>query len=225
MEFNKVLQMIRKEHKLSQEEVAEKLGVSRQAVAKWESGIAYPDLDNLICLSELFCVTIDYLVKKDRDCSNQNPKRDSIEQEELAKFLVEAKQNTYAGKAPEEEKSMRLGSHDYLYSKGNFLYIDSYVGGESFAGEEVVYYENNPIWAMNYTGRTLSDLFSGDFLREALLHVTEATPFRGPNIYRKDRYVYHNKVSGELSWFHGKEEIYCEDILVFECIYHGGKIR
>ena len=216
---------LRKKLGLSQEEVAEKIGVSRQAVAKWESGIAYPDLDNLISLSELFCVTIDYLLKKDRDCSNQNPRKGTIVQEELVKFLVEAKQNTYAAKASEEEKSMRLGSHDYLYSKGDFLYMDSYIGGESFAGEEVVYYGNNPIWAMNYTGRTLGDLFSGDFLKEALLHVTEATPFRGPNIYRKDRYVYHNKVSGDLSWFHGNEEIYCDDILVFECIYHGGKIR
>ncbi len=54
---------------------------------------------------------------------------------------------------------------------------------------------------------------------------TEETPFRGPSIYRNDRYVYHNNIIGELPWFHGKEEIYCEDILVFECFYHGGKIR
>lgn len=225
MELKDILQMIRKERKLSQEEVAEKIGVSRQAVAKWESGMASPDLDNLICLSETFSVTVDYLLKNDRDCSNLNPRKGSIARGELAKFLVEAKQNTYAAKASKEEKSMRPSSQDYLYRKGDFFYIDSYLGGESFAGEEVVYQRNIPVWVMNYSGRTLSDLFSGDFLKEVLLHTTEENPFRGPSIYRSDRYVYHNTVIGELPWFQGKEEIYCGNMLVFECFYHGGMIR
>lgn len=224
MDLKEILQRIRKERKLSQEEVAEKIGVSRQAVAKWESGIAYPDLDNLICLSEIFCVTTDYLLKKDRDCSIENPKKASVVPGELAKFLVEAKQNTYAAKALKEEKSIRPSSNDYWYRKDDLSYLDSYVGGECFTGEEVVYRQDIPTWAMNYSGRRLSDLFHGDFLKEALLRVTEDAPFRGPCIFCKDNYVYHNNVNGDISWFYGKEEIYYEDMLVYECFYHGGTV-
>ena len=54
---------LRKNAGLSQEEFAERLNVSRQAVSKWERGEAYPETDNLICISELFGVTIDNLLK------------------------------------------------------------------------------------------------------------------------------------------------------------------
>ena len=56
---------LRKEHGLSQEAFAEKLGVSRQSVSKWESGSAMPDIDKIVAISELFGVTTDYLLKKD----------------------------------------------------------------------------------------------------------------------------------------------------------------
>ncbi len=56
---------LRKEHGLSQEAFAEKLGVSRQSVSKWESGTAMPDIDKIVSISELFGVTTDYLLKED----------------------------------------------------------------------------------------------------------------------------------------------------------------
>ncbi len=58
---------LRKKCGLSQEQLAEKLGVSRQAVSKWESGTALPEIDKLILLSEYFNVSIDYLVKEQDD--------------------------------------------------------------------------------------------------------------------------------------------------------------
>lgn len=57
--------MLRKQNGYSQEEVAERLNVSRQAVSKWESGNTIPDLDKIIKLSELFNVSTDYLLKDD----------------------------------------------------------------------------------------------------------------------------------------------------------------
>lgn len=57
------LQHLRKLNGFSQEEVAEKIGVSRQAVAKWESGETVPDLTNSIALAELYHVMLDDLVK------------------------------------------------------------------------------------------------------------------------------------------------------------------
>lgn len=59
------LKNLRKKHKMSQEALAEKLGVSRQAVAKWENGDALPDIINCEKLSEIYKVSIDDLVKYD----------------------------------------------------------------------------------------------------------------------------------------------------------------
>lgn len=56
------LLFLRKNRKMSQEQVAEAVGVSRQAVAKWESGDTVPDINNCAALAELFEVTLDELV-------------------------------------------------------------------------------------------------------------------------------------------------------------------
>ncbi len=62
MEFNEKLQELRKSRGLTQEELAEKLFVSRTAVSKWESGRGYPNIDSLKEISRFFSVTIDELI-------------------------------------------------------------------------------------------------------------------------------------------------------------------
>ena len=62
MEFNEKLQELRKGKGLTQEELAEKLFVSRTAISKWESGRGYPSIDSLKELSRFFSVTIDELI-------------------------------------------------------------------------------------------------------------------------------------------------------------------
>lgn len=61
------LQQLRKKNNLSQEELAEKIGISRQAVSKWERAEASPDTDNLILLSRLYGVSLDELLKTDSE--------------------------------------------------------------------------------------------------------------------------------------------------------------
>ena len=62
---------LRKKHNLSQEDLADKLGVSRQAVTKYESGKCYPDVEKLIAISNLFNVSLDDLLKvKESNCIN-----------------------------------------------------------------------------------------------------------------------------------------------------------
>lgn len=63
MNFSEKLQTLRKARGMSQESLADALGVSRQAVSKWELGSSLPETDKLTALSDLFHVTIDYLVK------------------------------------------------------------------------------------------------------------------------------------------------------------------
>lgn len=57
------IQTLRKSRGISQEELADKIGVSRQAVSKWESEQSSPDLDKVLLLSDYFDVTTDYLLK------------------------------------------------------------------------------------------------------------------------------------------------------------------
>ena len=54
---------LRKQNSWSQEELAEKLGISRQSVSKWESGASIPDLDKIVRMSGIFGVSTDYLLK------------------------------------------------------------------------------------------------------------------------------------------------------------------
>ena len=63
MAISDKIQNLRKENGLSQEAFAEKLGVSRQSVSKWESGAAMPDIDKIVSISETFGVSTDYLLK------------------------------------------------------------------------------------------------------------------------------------------------------------------
>lgn len=55
----------REKQQLTQEELAQRLNVSRQAVSKWELGTAYPDIVRLIQISELFSISLDALIKGD----------------------------------------------------------------------------------------------------------------------------------------------------------------
>lgn len=62
MEYNN-LKLFRKRNGYTQEQVAERLGVSRQAVAKWERGESLPDIENVIALADMYEITVDSLVR------------------------------------------------------------------------------------------------------------------------------------------------------------------
>lgn len=86
---------LRKEHKLSQEALAEKLGLSRQSISKWERAEASPDTDNLIALAEVYGVTLDELL------GNNEPKAENTEpqptpqpkEKQLSAKQIKGKQN------------------------------------------------------------------------------------------------------------------------------------
>lgn len=72
------LMELRKEHGYSQEQLAEKLGISRQAVSKWERAESSPDTDNLICLAKLYNISLDELLQLN-DVESSNTKNDEKE--------------------------------------------------------------------------------------------------------------------------------------------------
>ena len=95
MTFGEKLQKLRKEAGLSQEELAWQLGVSRQAVSKWERDGGYPETEKIIRMSRIFHVTLDYLLNEE---TSQN--------EEAAKN-EEAKNEEAVQKEPLDEKTWR----------------------------------------------------------------------------------------------------------------------
>jgi transcriptional regulator with XRE-family HTH domain len=62
MDFNNKLYELRKQKGFSQEELANRLNVSRQTISKWEVGESTPDMENLVAISELFEISLDELV-------------------------------------------------------------------------------------------------------------------------------------------------------------------
>ncbi len=175
---------------------------------------------NLIQLSELFHITIDYLVKNN-ECSPQVNATADLQIQELTAFRMEAIKNTYAGYA-DCCTSSRPGSFDYQYEKDDYLYYDSWLGGAKFSGEEAVWKAGTAIYSMNYFGRLLKELGNTNFLKEALCHATPEYPCRGPEFYQSGEYTYKTKMIGDIQWFQGYEEIFCQNTKVYECYYHGG---
>lgn len=71
MNFNEKIKEIRKNRNLTQEQFADKIFVSRNAVAKWESNRGYPDIQNLITISDVFKISLDDLIKNDKELKSK----------------------------------------------------------------------------------------------------------------------------------------------------------
>ncbi|MDD6857922.1 MAG: helix-turn-helix transcriptional regulator [Lachnospiraceae bacterium] len=78
MSFAEKIYLIRTKNKLSQEEMASKFNVSRQTISKWESGMSYPEIDKLISISEMFDVSIDYLLKDNENRKDMSERIEKI---------------------------------------------------------------------------------------------------------------------------------------------------
>lgn len=129
MEFKEKLQLLRTNRKLSQEELADNLGISRQSITKWENGQSFPDIQNLIQLSEIFKVSIDRLVKENDTCVKNLLYEQNYPSQNIKIFLVKAKQNTYAT-GENEITASQTNSHDFCYEDGEYVYMDTYFGGQ-----------------------------------------------------------------------------------------------
>ena len=81
MELGKQIKMYRLENKLSQEELADRIYVSRQTISNWENDKNYPDINSLVLLSEVFKVSLDKLIKGDIEAM-----KDVIKKEEVDKM-------------------------------------------------------------------------------------------------------------------------------------------
>ncbi|MDE7267605.1 MAG: helix-turn-helix domain-containing protein [Lachnospiraceae bacterium] len=92
MKFSEKLLTLRKAKDFTQEQLAEKLDVSRQSVSKWESGQATPDLEKIVELSAIFDVTTDYLLKSS-EIDDLSVKTEMLEKQQQMMLVREQKQH------------------------------------------------------------------------------------------------------------------------------------
>jgi hypothetical protein len=149
--------------------------------------------------------------------------------EDLTDFVVQAKAATYIGEGP-RSLSYRLASCDLQYHSGPFSYLDSYFGGSDFIGQEVVYYDSKPVWAMNYYGRILDpdqmdQAQAGEILRKALSALYEEGRFLGGYQYSAGDITYIDLNDGDISQFSGREWMLRGETKVYELQYHGGLVK
>ena len=156
----------------------------------------------------------------------------NVNNKEFLEFLVKAKKSTYANSDAPKVLPSRLKSKDYEFTDGNFTYHDTYFGGVKFMGEEVVYYNNDILWGMNYYGVTIDDSLTEEVidkvLRVALMKVgedKEVIPVRGPKEFINEDYLYIFNVDGDMENLVGTEQIYKDKKLIYELKCHGGIIK
>lgn len=100
MTFAEKFYSLRKEAGLSQEECAENIGVSRQAISRWEMGTATPDMQNLLAISKLFSVSTDYLIRDDID--NRSADTETSSSDYLIRDEIDDKKADTKKSSPEE---------------------------------------------------------------------------------------------------------------------------
>ena len=128
---------------------------------------------------------------------------------DLNAFIVKAKAATYVGDG-EKAESCRPGSHDLIFEKAPFFYLDSYFGGSDFIGQEVVYYKGKSVWAMNYYGHILApDLITaadaGKMIKESLSKMyAEAGRFLGGFEHAAGDFAIHRYQPGRGFIVYGK---------------------
>jgi len=150
-------------------------------------------------------------------------------QEKLHTFIVRAKAATYAGSG-QHSPSCRPGSQDLEYTEGDWSYLDSYFGGRDFLGEEVVFFEKKPVWAMNYYGYILLPVLitpelAGYMIKASLSRMYTENRFLGGFTYTEGEYTYMDTSGDEFTHFTGKEIIIRGGQVAYELVYHGGLIK
>lgn len=148
---------------------------------------------------------------------------------EFTDFLIQAKRNAYLGKNGEPYETLEDGCREFTFSEDNLVFRNRYFGRLSFTGEEIVFSDKKPYWAMNYCGEVLNDLVSEqevfDFLAKTLSEGEKRFPFRGPKFLSKKEFVYINHIEGELKRFKGEEFILFNGEKVYRMYYFGGFLR
>jgi hypothetical protein len=147
----------------------------------------------------------------------------------LNAFIIRAKAATYVGSG-QKLLPYRLGSHDLQFLDGDWAYHDSYLGESDFIGEEIVYYQRQVVWGMNYFGYILqpdriTSAQAGHVIKVSLTRLYQEGRFLGGFEHTVDDLRYVDTNEGNFQLFHGREWIEREGQVVYELRYHGGLVK
>jgi hypothetical protein len=147
----------------------------------------------------------------------------------LHAFIIRAKAATYVGSG-QKLLPYRLGSHDLQFLDGDWAYHDSYLGESDFIGEEIIYYQRQVVWGMNYFGYILhpdriTSAQAGHVIKVSLTHLYQEGRFLGGFEHTVEGLRYVDTNEGDVQLFHGKEWIEREGQIVYELRYHGGLVK
>ena len=132
MELGKRIAEIRKEHKLTQEDLAEICSVTRQTISNWENGKSYPDLETLVLISDTFDVSLDAMLKGDRKMVSEITKEQKHGKYFVAKIIVAVAVavaiilggiyfiEAYESYMPYEETGITVTDNGIMYSDKTF---------------------------------------------------------------------------------------------------------
>ena len=143
----------------------------------------------------------------------------------LKEFLYLSNKAGYAGGDAKKWIAESDGSTTIPFAYKQWKSHDNFFGGEPYGGRVVVFYDNKPVWIMVYYGwvkeGTDPDMVY-EILREALMHMPNEYPYRGPEKYTKNTFTYHNTWHGAVDRFSGEEIIQKEKELLYKANYLGG---
>lgn len=89
MEISKCIKEARQKNNISQESLAEQLGVSRQTISSWETGKSYPDIVSVIKMSDIFNISLDKMLKEDKKLvNNMQEKMDTVKSNKSIVFTI-----------------------------------------------------------------------------------------------------------------------------------------
>lgn len=147
----------------------------------------------------------------------------------LSRFIVMAKRATYVGSGDGTPPS-RTGSHDLVFSHGDWSYRDSYFGSTDFLGQEAVWLGDEPVWAMNYYGYIarpdlIDAMRAGATIKAALTAMYAENRFLGGFEWRGLHGTYRDTSSGDVAHFHGRESITVSGVEAYALDYFGGLVK
>ncbi len=145
--------------------------------------------------------------------------------EDLKKTIIDGRKHGFAGSGAPVDNPRLRGSTEYEYQKGDWAYQDIYFSGkDNFIGQEVVYYNLKPIWSMVYMGDNIFDEEETDFLKYALMYLSEKVRFGGQGEVNRKGLAYKDSGEGSFEKFFGQEVVTKRNGKICKINYRGGLI-
>ena len=135
------------------------------------------------------------------------------------------REKTFAGNGAPADNPRFRGAKELSFQKSDWVYQDVYFSGrDNMMGQEIVYYNNEPVWGMTYFGSS-APADAVDFLKYCLMNLSDKCRFGQRCDLAKKDYRYEDDGQGTIENFFGQERITIGSKIVHQLNYRGGIIQ